>query len=268
VISGKKTVELEDVNNWIETTCPRLLSSLKRTVSSGIKTAATYCDKWIGPKSKFLSPMKIWLMQCCVPSYLIKPEASSPAEYLSDDSSMPSCAVWDLLYSSEDDGLSPNRFETKVFNYKSPTVMVVETFSDELYCVCTDEEWRYSTQRWGKSGCAVYRLHPRVELLESGGVSGLIFFNLKQRGLPQGLFVGSNPKLPHFSINADFSNVRSIEVWGCGSPESYMAQQNQRQWEKRQVEKQQKVPLPTNWEDSPDRMLLEMGGVKTQHAEK
>lgn len=63
---------------------------------------------------------------------------------------------WILLYSSSSDGLSINRslpfnfysnapfirFESKVFDYKGPTVAIFSLNSEEIYAIVCDEEWK------------------------------------------------------------------------------------------------------------------------------
>lgn len=91
------------------------------------------------------------------------------------------------------------------------------------------------------------------------------------------------------------------QVWGCGGSSASQAQQQQRKWELKdtQKHKDRKVCMDScnllllivrsfllatyqiviasvcvlqlkieDWKDNPDRMILEMGGVTTEHAEK
>ncbi len=83
----------------------------------------------------------------------------------------------------------------------------------------------------------------------------------------------------------EWMQVQLVEVWGCGGREAQETQQRIKEWEARQVLRRREViqspswsMLPsvytlffqvnsktprTTWEDNPDRLLLEMGGVTT-----
>ena len=51
--------------------------------------------------------------------------------------------AWKQLYDSESHGLSLNRFQSSLVNYKAPTIMFIYCNSGSLYCACSDEEYRY-----------------------------------------------------------------------------------------------------------------------------
>lgn len=78
--------------------------------------------------------------------------------------------------------------------------------------------------------------------------------------------------------------VQLVEVWGCGGLQARETQQRLKEWEAKEVLRRREVPeqssmcfiacshtilqinnkqLLTAWEDNPDRLLLEMGGVAT-----
>lgn len=55
--------------------------------------------------------------------------------------------IWTCLYSSRDHGLSMNRFQHHCFDYKQPSVMIVDCLNketDEMYsfALAMDSEWR------------------------------------------------------------------------------------------------------------------------------
>ena len=76
--------------------------------------------------------------------------------------------------------------------------------------------------------------------------------------------------------------VQRVEVWGCGGLQARETQQRIKEWEAKEVLRRREVrrgvdivitlivcfqinkkQLLTTWEDNPDRLLLEMGGVDT-----
>ena len=48
---------------------------------------------------------------------------------------------WSILYSSQDHGLSLNRFKHHVFAYRKPTILLLRC-DDYLYAAAIDTEWR------------------------------------------------------------------------------------------------------------------------------
>lgn len=58
-------------------------------------------------------------------------------------------------------------------------------------------------------------------------------------------------------------------MWGCATTEIRDIQIRQKAWEKKEVEKIHNRKLKQeNWEDNPDRMLLNWVGISTNHHEK
>ncbi|VDD87946.1 unnamed protein product, partial [Enterobius vermicularis] len=88
-------------------------------------------------------------------------------------------------------------------------------------------------------------------------VEGASFYcNFKIRNCPMKLSLDQCA-----TIDKEMANVAAVEVYGCGGADVFDDQQKQKERQKRQVEKNQKVPLPGNWDDNPDKFLLELGGV-------
>lgn len=58
-----------------------------------------------------------------------------------------------------------------------------------------------------------------------------------------------------------------MEVWGCGGEEAAESQQKMKDWEKQLILRRRNIKASTikdEWANSPDRLILEMGGVTTQ----
>jgi hypothetical protein len=111
----------------------------------------------------------------------------------------------------------------------------------------------------------------------------MLYYHLRSSGKHKGFQVGRDLDDPFISTcdlneatyklnkgHAQQSDVGivSVEVWGCGSAESAVAQREYKKWESRQVEKQRKVKLPGRWEDNPDRALLELAGRTVEHSQR
>ena len=71
-----------------------------------------------------------------------------------------------------------------------------------------------------------------------------------------GLYFGT---FSQFSIDGDFNCVQQIEVWGCAGVEVLSDQKKAKCRQKMQTERNARVPLPGNWEESADKAILEMG---------
>jgi hypothetical protein len=120
------------------------------------------------------------------------------------------------------------------------------------------------------------QLQPVFLLLSSGPKK--ISLNGKKRGFPTGLRVMSSSEASTSCLlevdsaleTARFRGVTmtilKVEVWGCGGERAAERQQKMKEWEKQLILKRRKIKASTirgEWANSPDRYILEMGGVKT-----
>ncbi|KAL9985807.1 hypothetical protein ACROYT_G008254 [Oculina patagonica] len=188
------------------------------------------------------------------------------------------CKEWTLLYDSVQHGQSLNRFKHHCMAYHGPTVTLLRLGKEGLLIVAIDVEWRESSSSWGNSDCRVIQVRPKFQVLRAG--PNLIFFNERARGLPSGIVLGqtsrpcvtldtglSAAKL-HYQTDLTPQTINKIEVWGCGGQGLKEKQEKQQQWERKQAEKLQKVKRPGRWDDNPDKAILEMAGVTTNHSQR
>ncbi|XP_038059704.1 uncharacterized protein LOC119730751 isoform X2 [Patiria miniata] len=264
---------------WMDAICPELFTEMHRCLVGWLRGEEKPSDV-SGVEDEFSGRLLCrawwWILQSSLSSVFTKKSKARSAqqsEEAAEESALDS--VWDLLYSSSDHGLSTNRLQHHVFGYRGPTLMILSCDQGDVYAVAVDTEWREGTQSWGGSSCCVMRLMPDLQKLEEG--ENMIFFNDRSRNMPRGISIGRNPKKKILTFkegmevvehNHRSESVRTLEIWGCGDSGTRTAQAKLKKMEMKDAERAAKVKLPGQWEDSPDRMLLEMGGVKVNHAEQ
>ncbi|XP_022105175.1 uncharacterized protein LOC110987060 [Acanthaster planci] len=263
---------------WMDVNCPELFTEMHRTLVGWLRgqescSFASVDGEFSG---RLLCKAWWWILQSSLPSIFTKKTKHRSTQQSTGTAEEPALDnLWDLLYSSSDHGLSTNRLQHHVFGYRGPTLMILSCDEEYVYAVAVDTEWREGTQSWGGSSCCIMRLSPDVQKLEEG--DNMIFFNDRSRNMPRGISVGRNPKKRVLTFkegmevvehNHKSVPVRTLEVWGCGDSAVRTAQARQKKMELKDAERAAKVKLPGQWEDNPDRLLLELGGVKVNHAEQ
>ncbi|XP_078610124.1 uncharacterized protein LOC144881184 isoform X2 [Branchiostoma floridae x Branchiostoma japonicum] len=212
-----------------------------------------------------------WVLSCILPIRYTKNRAE-----LVEHSKLPKWLQWSQLYSSREHGQSLSRFEHHVFSYKDPTILLISCAGGFTFCIAVDSEWRESTAAWGGHDCLLLQLTPEVWVLDEG--QGMMFVNHHARTVKNGIYFGRNFDSPLVSLQSLDSlqtaegelAITNVEVWGCGDEGALKEQQRWRDWEHRQAEKTQKVKRPgrDDWQDNPDKFLLDMVGVETQHPQE
>lgn len=220
----------------------------------------------------------VWALSCVLPTCHI---GHSRDERHPEDH--PVGGRWTLLYSSAKHGFSLNRFIHHSSDYGEPSVVVLEcpaaTGEDYAFAIAVDSAWKEGEFFWGKEQCCLIQLRPEFKKITCG--SKLICLNEKGREFPKGLRVMAEPGesvKSHLHIEEDFNKVhvfggsetvtlKAVEVWGCGGAEAIEQQKKWKEWEKREVERRRKVTRESReaWVNSPDRAILEWGGVPTNH---
>jgi len=185
--------------------------------------------------------------------------------------------TWNLLYESNEHGLSLNRFKNKVMSYKSPTLMFIQLEDGRLLLIAVDQPWKDSAERYGGPYCNLIEIYPTMQIIEAD--ANMIYLKESSRAILTGLIIGSSSTKPKVIIDTDLSTVKlnykpvpedhaieKIEVWGCGGVEAIASQTDLKKWEKKEVEKRRKVKLPGQWDT--DKTILEMGGVTVSHNQR
>ncbi|XP_070573359.1 uncharacterized protein [Ptychodera flava] len=269
--------DMNAISYCIQCNCPDLLTGMHDWVVLLLNAEANPdslqpIEEERLPGSMLSYPLA-WLISCSVPAtYTVESTMKSAM----DKTNNLRWDHWMTLYDSNTKGLSMNRFQHHTLSYKGPTIMLVTCSGGYLFVIAVDQEWRESTQHWGGSGCAILQFAPTFKSLEEG--ANMMFLNDRSRSLPKGIMVGKNNNSPVLTIDGGLTEVththgmksglESIEVIGCGGSDAIACQTKQKEWELRQAHRQRKVPLPGNWDENPDKFLLELGGIKVNHAEQ
>uniref|UniRef100_A0A8R1I0W1 TLDc domain-containing protein n=2 Tax=Caenorhabditis japonica TaxID=281687 RepID=A0A8R1I0W1_CAEJA len=241
--SGDEAVD--SILEWRRSKCENFTQAVQSRVIAAVSGHNfTTCDY----SSDILTPLQMWFLQSCLPNIYF-PSKNSPASTTASEKSH-----WSPLYTSLQHGISTNRFETLVFDYRGPTVTILRLRDDRVVAIATDHEWRHSGTRFGGPFTSFFEILPKISRIDE---PNSIYCNLKLRSSAYGLNFKQELK-----IDKDFDEVHDIEVWGCAGAETLSEQQKLKNWQKQQSEKHKKVPLPGNWDDNPDKTLLEMAGFQ------
>ncbi|KAK2166269.1 hypothetical protein LSH36_40g08008 [Paralvinella palmiformis] len=287
LFNKNETVTKVDFNYWMNRHCPKLVHGFHPYVLSVLYDSAnTEHDvpsgdtfQQVQDEHLLLSLIVLWALNTYIAtSYTTYVESQSSDTSVLQTHSLADIigpGGWQLLYNSNAQGLSLNRFENHVMSYAGSTLTFIE-FEGYLYCAGSDSEWVEKADRWGGSDCFLLQILPEYRVMQAG--AGLLYLNIQDRKLPKGLYFGKDTRSTILQIDSDFAKVKHygvetalkrIEVWGCGSHSTYEAQLEQRKWEHKDAEKHKNRKLKLeDWKNNPDRQLLEMGGIQTEHAER
>uniref|UniRef100_A0A915MT08 TLDc domain-containing protein n=1 Tax=Meloidogyne javanica TaxID=6303 RepID=A0A915MT08_MELJA len=237
------------INLWIEENCPRLFEPVFDKINKIFFGKQNIILNNL--QSEILSPIQFFVLRQSLPTTVFWPKPVS----------IDSREDWTLLYSSTKNGLSVNRFEANVFDYRGPTVAIFSLTNNQLYAIAADEEWRHSCKSFGGPQCVLFKFFPEFKRIDLPSPALYCKLhprdgNFKHRTSKLGLYFGN---FSQFSINGDFNNVQQIEVWGCAGIEALSDQNKTKCRQKMQTERNAKVPLPGNWEESADKAILELG---------
>ncbi|CAI2349588.1 unnamed protein product [Caenorhabditis sp. 36 PRJEB53466] len=242
-MTGGKTGDeaCESMIEWRRSKCEKFTQAVQNRVISAVSG-----HKFTPPdySSDILTPLQMWFLQSSLPNFY----------FPSKDGQNEGGSQWTPLYTSLQHGISTNRFETLVFDYRGPTVTVLRLKDGRSVVLATDQEWRHSANRFGGPFTSFFEISPAIRRIDE---ANSIYCNLKLRSAATGL----NFK-QELRIGKDFDEVLDIEVWGCAGAGTLTDQQKLKNWQKQQAEKHKKVPLPGNWDDNPDKTLLEMAGFQ------
>jgi len=283
-IATKNSISKQEFIQWVQETCPLIFSGFQSWLHYTFTGKILKNNLEILPfpfesqsNTKILSFPLLWLLCSILPSCYLKLENKYK---IKDDEDAVDDSVkytWNLLYESNEHGLSLNRFKNKVMSYKSPTLMFIQLEDGRLLLIAVDQPWKDSAERYGGPYCNLIEIYPTMQIIEAD--ANMIYLKESSRAILTGLIIGSSSTKPKVIIDTDLSTVKlnykpvpedhaieKIEVWGCGGVEAIASQTDLKKWEKKEVEKRRKVKLPGQWDT--DKTILEMGGVTVSHNQR
>lgn len=68
---------------------------------------------------------------------------------------------WSLLYDSQQHGVGSNRFLHHVIGYKGPTLVLLHSETDEIFCLASPSEWRETHLYTGTDDCHIIQILPK-----------------------------------------------------------------------------------------------------------
>lgn len=68
---------------------------------------------------------------------------------------------WTMLYDSFQHGVGANRFLHHVLGYRGPTLLLLHSKTDELFCIAAPAEWRETHLYTGDKECQIMQLLPK-----------------------------------------------------------------------------------------------------------
>ncbi|XP_050410341.1 uncharacterized protein LOC126824930 [Patella vulgata] len=288
---------LEAFESWLNWNCPHFFCGVHNWVFSILTGSTLPSELETAPvpqlegfaEGRYLVTMgMLWVLSATIPTSFTRTptgETSSNNPLLNSYNlimklaRLTRCQSWSLLYSSSQHGQSLNRFTHHVTSYSGPTMTFLSFEGRNLYCIAADCGWRESTSLFGGPDCMLIQLSPVYRVVQAG--ENMLLWNEYSRDLPKGIQVGKGDQNKVIFLPQDFEQIEhygvsctlhKIEVWGCGGATAKEAQIQQKQWENKDTQRHQSrklnLDLDGNWQENPDKKLLEWGGIGTSHAQR
>ena len=280
-------VQVDSVTNRLNTFLPNIFNDLhehvlyrlfrrtqlkKQQTSSPSQSLTSCLVETCTSGSSLIGFASLWLLcHVCPPSFLPPSDAgntSKLARAVEND-------AWHLLYNSNLHGLSASGFVSRVLAYPGSSLVFLR-FSEHLVVIGSDVEWKESSVRRGGFECFLLQLRPSFQLLH-GAASESIFFNISNRTFKRALQFHAGGRVA-VEVDEGLSTVHfgalekpldCMEVWGCGGSGSHEQYASRKEWQRKDVQKQANRKLKADdWKDSADKVLLNYGGIETDHAKR
>ncbi|KAI9261071.1 TLD-domain-containing protein [Sporodiniella umbellata] len=207
--------------------------------------------------------------------------------------------AWERLYSAEQDGFSMNRFESHVFKYPGPTLMLISVDASlpnketrpMLIGAYVPQTWKNSTQFWGTQDCVLFELEPSFNVYRATGRNNRyihyhhdtgIGFGAREEQksgfiislantLQEGVYENETyPRCPTFKSNRNrdfkyaFETVH-IEVFALGTEKDRRKQEKEWMFERNEAEKRSGLRIGNS---EVDKEVLKMAGIIEERQER
>eukprot|EP00127_Corallochytrium_limacisporum_P005220 Clim_evm37s201 gene=Clim_evmTU37s201 len=228
-----------------------------------------------------------------------------PSEYLVrnlrqiryNEAHVPEVRAWVPLYNSRSQGLSMNQIRKYVFGYNAPMIWLVEFSVPALEAaqepkryiggVCVPEqllESKETNQLKNTELTGLFILCPKTDVtMMTEKQQAQFYFCSRSHRSKHGVGLGDQPNLEQmrFWLDGDLrhghitthtgtfmmDSVYSVEIWGCGDEDTLAYQKRMQRRDKALIQKLKAGPRPA-WQDDPDKFLLELAGIRTDHSER
>lgn len=177
---------------------------------------------------------------------------------------------WDLLFTTDRDGMSFNRLCHSLLGYGGPTLMLVRDMNmNATFGGFADTPWKESNDFYGGAGCFLLQLEPEFQILQSkpSSAQNYMYLNLKGYSTPHGLGMGGTVSSFRFFISESMEpdrnmaktscltyetgevvrgqyrqfDIDTIEVWGLGGEDALKARADKRDQMNRALQKIRQV---------------------------
>jgi len=148
---------------------------------------------------------------------------------------------WKLLYSSQNDGISFNRFCYHVYD-RGPTIVLIKekSISSRLFGAYCNDSWKKSARFYGTANTFLFSLSPEFKIYKATGINqNFMYCNSGSQQFPNGFGFGGQLEYFALFVASDFERgyskdstctfnspvlsssenfeVDKVEVWGCGA---------------------------------------------------
>lgn len=289
-------IKFQELEKWLEQHSPHMFCGVHNwvyTILTGSKiptemetAPVPFLDKFRG-ENNMLTMGVLWVLSACLPYMYthVEKEAEASAKdtknplltsylFIMKLARLSRCQSWNMLYDSDQHGLSMNRFINHVTGYLESSITLLSFEGRNTYCLAMDQPWKDSSSRMGKADAMLIQLTPVYRVVQSG--PSMALWNTLDRNLPKGIQIGQTGKSTVLNIPLDFDHIQhygvncvlnKVEVWGCGGTDAAEFQLKQKRWERKEVERAQskKLHMDVNWDENPDKAILNWGGIEVNH---
>jgi hypothetical protein len=190
----------DDLADWLALNAPGLFDGIQSWLKETITCSNEFytipqlqgLSQNVVPSAGSLDYPLLWLLSTVLPHCY-----SSSNDKPSPSGSEVFVPCFSLLYDSQEQGHSFNRFEHHVFGYRGPTLLILTLEGGLMFLIASDTEWRDSPASWGDSNCLLVQVKPTWTVIDSG--SKMLYYHLRSSGKHKGFQVGRDLDDPFIS---------------------------------------------------------------------